>query len=537
LSDAIVSAREEAGIVPDPPQKESEIARRIRARGLAYGHAPPRIAAEIYEQCAPLFGTSKVKAFRLAYGIALSDVVAQMRALCEFDGKPTPKIGETLLSAYESSYKKPGPEYLHYLCGVYRVEPDDLGFQSPCVCGHDHAVPPAAEQANAAATESLDADPPAMEGSVVIPIPDNRMWAVTEPARMPHDPGGRYRAEDLGVADEGEEEVVLRRTLLQVLAGAGVALDGHFLGAVDKVRRRMDDTLVNASVSPTMLDQWEETTIGYGQQYMSTPPMRLLCDVLLDFSEVRRMTEQRQPLELQERLCKIAARLSGLSGIIMIDLGDHRLARSFFRTARTAADETGDRALRSWVAVREAMVPLYYGDPRESMAPIIEARALSQLVLRGRTDATGSAKRALARGRAVFGQLTKSQQADTAYGYTERQLFFHEGNTYTNLGDHRNGEETLHQAMTLYPSAEHLDRTLIQFDRAICRLNQGEPDEAIATARAAVLALPVEQCTEIVKHRARQLLTTATAQYGDLRSARDFRDVLAAPSTGSILEA
>ena len=37
----------------------------------------------------------------------------------------------------------------------------------------------------------------------------------------------------------------------------------------------------------------------------------------------------------------MAAQLSGLSGMIMINLGDHRLARSFFRTARTAADETG----------------------------------------------------------------------------------------------------------------------------------------------------------------------------------------------------
>ena len=39
--------------------------------------------------------------------------------------------------------------------------------------------------------------------------------------------------------------------------------------------------------------------------------MRLLCDVLLDLGDVRRMCEQRQPLDFAERLCRLAARLAG----------------------------------------------------------------------------------------------------------------------------------------------------------------------------------------------------------------------------------
>jgi tetratricopeptide (TPR) repeat protein len=364
--------------------------------------------------------------------------------------------------------------------------------------------------------------------------------------------GVQYRAEDPGGGCGEEEETVLRRTLLQILAGAGVALDGQILGAVDGVRRKMDDTLVNASVSPTMLDQWEETALGYGKQYTSTPPLRLLCDVLLDLSEVRRMCEQRQPIELQERLCRLAAQLSGLAGALMINLGDHRLSRSFFRTARTAADETGDRSLRSWVSVREALVPMYYGDPRESlhlarraqdlagrtpsaaaaMAPIVEARALGMLVKRGRTDAAGSAKRAIARGQAVFGQLGEEHVADTAFGYTERQLAFHIGDTYTNMGDHAHADEFLRRALTLYPSTSELDRTLIWLDRATCRLQKGEPEEALRTAKETVLALSPGQFTDIIAQRARQLVGAAVAKYGETSDTREFRAVLAAP-TGS----
>jgi tetratricopeptide (TPR) repeat protein len=528
-----------------PPRKEADIARRIRARGLALGHSPPEIAGEIHDECAPIHGTSRIKAHRFAQGVALSDVVAQVRALYEVEGKPTPKLGETLLSAYESGYKRPGPAYLHYLCKVYRVEPGDLGLQGPCVCGRTHG-PPGATRIDAAARE---ADVVLRPGTVVI---DHDHWTPQDLSSVPHIPGVNYRADDSDGGNGEEEEIVLRRTLLQLLAGAGVALDGQILGAVDGTRRKMDDTLVNASVSPTMLDQWEETANGYGQQYMSTPPLRLLCDVLLDFSEIRRMCEQRQPIELQERLCRLAAQLSGLSGVIMIDLGDHRLSRSFFRTARTAADETGDRALRSWVSVREALVPMYYGDPRESlhlarraqdlagrtpnvaaaMAPIVEARALGMLVKRGRSDAAGSAKRAMARGQAVFGRLGKDAVADTAFGYTERQLAFHMGDTHTNLGDHRSADESLRKALTLYPASEELDRTLIWLDRASCRLQEGEPEEALRTARETVLGLSTGHRTDIIMHRARQLVGTVVAQYGEINAAREFREALAAPPDG-----
>ncbi|GAA1547527.1 hypothetical protein GCM10009678_32640 [Actinomadura kijaniata] len=532
----------------DPPRKETDIARRIRAYGLARGRSPVEIAHEIHDQCGPLFGTSMVKAHRLAHGVALSDIVAQVRALFEVDGKPAPKLGETLLSAYESGYKRPGPEYLHYLCAVYRVEPDKLGYQSPCICGRGHAV--RLVDATAPLPEGPDrrgpGEPDALEGAVLVPGDRHRM-TVIEQQRGPD------RAEGPLSIDVGEEDIVLRRTLLQLLAGAGVALDGQFLGAVDNLRRKMDDTLVSATVSPTMLDQWEETTLGYGQQYQATPSLRMLCDVLLDFSEVRRMCDKRQPVELQERLCRIAAQLSGLSGLIMINLGDHRLARSFFRTARTAADETADRKLRAWVTVREALVPMYYGDPREAlhlarkaqdlagrtpsvaaaMAPAVEARALGMLALRGRGDAAPSARRALVRGRAVFDQLSRDDTGDLAFGFTDRQMTFYEGDTFTNLGDHRAGDEALSRALTLYAPTDRVDLTLVRLDRAACRLHAGHIDAALATAREAIEELPTEHRSDILVHRARQIGATVRAKYGDSPMLRDFYEALSGPSVTS----
>lgn len=306
--------------------RETELARQLRAKGLAVGQGSAHIAEMIYEKCNPQFGTTRIKGHRLAHGVALADVIEQIRALFERDGKSAPGIGETLLSAYESGLKRPGPEYLHYLCTAYRVEPVSLGYDGPCICGHGHKMP------GVVRGDLQDGKPDTSPGpgELLIQSISNASSVV----------GGE------------EDENVLRRTLLQLLAGSGIALDGQVLGSVESIRRRMDDTLVSATVSAAMLDQWEEATIGFGRQYMNTPPLRLLCDVLLEFSAVRKAMERRQPVDLQERLCRMAAQLSGLSGMIMINLGDHRLARSFFRTGRTAADETGDRALRAWVTAR-----------------------------------------------------------------------------------------------------------------------------------------------------------------------------------------
>ncbi len=65
------------------------------------------------DRCAPLAGTSRIRAYRLALGVSLADVVAQIRAWYASEGRPAPRFSETLLSAYESGQKSPGPEYLH----------------------------------------------------------------------------------------------------------------------------------------------------------------------------------------------------------------------------------------------------------------------------------------------------------------------------------------------------------------------------------------------------------------------------------------
>ncbi|MCC5577858.1 helix-turn-helix transcriptional regulator [Microtetraspora sp. AC03309] len=504
--------------------RETEIARQVRARGLATGRGLALIADEIHVACGPKFGTTKIKAHRLSNGIALADVIEQVRALFERDGKSVPGIGETLLSAYESGLKKPGPEYLHYLCSVYRVEPAALGYEGPCICGHGHGMP--------GTVRGCD-----FEEGIPDTSPNVRELWIQPDGGSPSADGGE------------EDENVLRRTLLKLLAGTGgVTLNDQVLGAVENIRRHMDETMASASVSPGMLDQWEQTTTGFGRQYMNTPPLRLLCDVLLEYSTVRKAMERRQPVDVQERLCRMTAQLSGLCGMIMIDLGDHRMARSFFRTGRTAADETGDRALRAWVTAREALVPLYYGDPREAltlakksrdmagqtpcaartMAPVVEARALAMMAgsTGAKKDVVDQAKRALTRARSAFAQMSSNDQEDPAFGYTERQLYFYQGDVLVKLGQTLEADLILEQALGKYSGEDLLDQTLIRFDRAQCRLIEGEVEEALDMGRSAIEAIEREYRTELVMRPAYDLLKAVQAKYGESPALASFRECL-----------
>jgi tetratricopeptide (TPR) repeat protein/transcriptional regulator with XRE-family HTH domain len=559
-------------VVPLSARRELALARQVRARELVIGTPVGGIAARIRSECEPAYGTTRIRAYRLALGITLADVVAQVKAWYEAEGRMAPRFGETLLSAYESGQKRPGTEYLHYLCSVYRADPQDLGYQGRCLCGGGHraADGPAgwtSPAATPAAITGLPGSPlRATEADTARERRRSRGPSLTSPdgtgASGRRAGAGAPRPEADGVpgvlaaarvtgpgtpaAAAEDDEDILRTALLRLQADAGAEADGTFFGAADRIRRRMDDALLAGRASAAVIDRWEEAAAGYARQYMTAPPLRLLCDTLLDFADIRRACAERQPVESAERLCRLAGRLAGLAGIIMINLGDPRLARSFFRTARSAADETEDRGLRAWVTAREALVPLYYGEPDEAfrlagsavdlagrqpcvagaMAQAVAARAAARMAGRGRRDALDQALRMLDRAHETLADLPEQDRADTAFGYTERQLFFYEGDTLVMLGDFQRAGRAFAQALRRYAAGEFLDRTLISLGQARCLLESGEPEQALGLSRDALLRRPREQRPPIVVRAAQQLGRAAAARHAGLPAVREYREAL-----------
>jgi tetratricopeptide (TPR) repeat protein len=132
------------------------------------------------------------------------------------------------------------------------------------------------------------------------------------------------------------------------------------------------------------------------------------------------------------------------------------------------------------------------------------------------------------RARDTLSELSPADTADTAFGYTERQLFFHEGDALVTLGDYQGATRAFAHALRLYSPAEFLDRALVMFGEARCLAEADEPEQALRLGRDTLVRLPPQHRTEIVLHAARGLGESVAARHVRLPALSAYRDALRA---------
>lgn len=454
----------------------------LRQQAAAEDWSAWRLAARIAHECQ----VSLLQAQRLARGWTLRQATS---AYVVAGGRLTMQQ----LSAWEVGRGRPGDVNLDGLCRLYETRPDRLGY------GRDYT--PAGHQGDG-----------------------------ETPSAVPR----RSSTGDV------PKEISDRRAILRGLfASAGVSLTGTVLDALGDVRRSLTDTL-GESLSETMMEQWERSAAEHGHSYQMSPPNQLLAESVLDFVEIQHHLARRQSTEYRRRLCHVTAQLAGTAGMALVALGEHREARAWFRTAQLAAEETGDRALRAWLLAREAVIPFYFGSPQAAAelaerarlvagssacataawAPALEARSLARV---GRTD---DARQAMHIAERAFARLSDDQKADTAYGYTERQLRWHIGSMHTVLGDTRRAQHALDQALTMYAPVEHLDRALIALDQAAGLIRVGEVATAAQVGVHTLESLPTAHRTGIVISRAREVAAAIPARAARMPLVGELRDAI-----------
>lgn len=321
-------------------------------------------------------------------------------------------------------------------------------------------------------------------------------------------------------------------------------LDVSSLSEMEFIRRRLADTLGTGTATEASLDDWERTTLGYGEASRWVDSRALLSSLMADFGDLERQLSTRQPTRSQRRLCRVAAQLAGLTSLVLTKLDAHGPARSWARTARLAADEAGDPAVRAWVEAQEAYA-LYYGGGSPGAA--VEAAHLAQRLSRGPSVGAALAAALEARAHGVMGHRDDSYRAlhrandalsnlhgasrsASAFGYNEAQLKFHEGNALTHLGEIDAAWTAQKQALALYP-VEDSDRVLVHLDRSIGLARSGDAEAAIVYATDALTDAPLEHRVGIVVVRTRQLVEELTRQRlsapvvnGDVRHLLELTD-------------
>ncbi|MDL4775749.1 helix-turn-helix domain-containing protein [Actinomadura xylanilytica] len=305
--------------------------------------------------------------------------------------------------------------------------------------------------------------------------------------------------------------------------------------------RRRFTAAFTAGVATAALDDWEATVQRYGRATRDRPAALLAADLTADLSDLHATLDICRSATALRSLSRITAHMSGLMCLTLIKLGDRQAFRGWARTARIAAAESGDSATLSWVLAEEAYGHYYAGDMAEAVHVATAAQdtagvgAVLAAALAARAHAAigdqAATTEAIGAAESLLERLDGSSVAESAFGYNEAQLRFHEGNAFTHLATHHLADTApaltaQDRALELYPAANFLDRALVHLDRAACLTTAGDSASGTEYALSTLQDLTDQQRQGIITARGHEILDALPTPQQALPSARDLRDLL-----------
>jgi len=476
--------------------------RSIQRRGHAEGWTEQQIAEAIRDHCA----VSLLRGHRLARGWTLEGVAAELRSIYARVWGTDSVLSHQRVSRWENGADMPNPKYLDTLCRLHRTRPDLLGF------GNDYSHEP--ERAGAPSTALHTGDDPEL------------------PARQ------RRPATGIGGGERG------RHVWIGRLLDSGAREDETslpLLKALKTVRARADTLLETQSVCAATVDRWESLVEDYGYRQLTTPLDVFLAEAVHDFAELQDILQQRQPLEFQQRLYRVTAQLAGLIGFDLMGIGALGESHAWYHTARLAANEIGDRALRAWLDACESLS--YFWDiplvgravslcqaaqvmagstptAAGAFAASIQARAFARLGRRNEAIA------AIRLAEAIYERLDPAETNGTRLGFSERRLRYDQQNALTRLGETKAAMEVQEHALRLPCGDSIIESTMIKLDLAGCLISENELDEGCRIARRALIEVPAGFETGVISLRAQEIAAISRARDSQLGSVRDLHEIV-----------
>ena len=313
---------------------------------------------------------------------------------------------------------------------------------------------------------------------------------------------------------------------------------------LERIRGSLSRTVSDGALTASAVGELEQSVLRYGLAARERPAGLLLGDLADDLAELQALMDRPRPLSTTLGLTRVAAQMCGLMCLTLIKLDRRSEFRKWARLARTTAQETSDPATIAWVLAQEAYGHYYAGDLSEALAVARAARdaaagvprvgavlaaALEARVLAARGDRTGC-RQALGLAEAGLQALPPGQVGESAFGYDEGQLRFHEGNAYTHLGEAAAAWSAQQRALELCGPADFMDRAFTRLDRASCLIGDGELEAGLAYALGSVSTLTDQQGAGIITVRAKALVDALPAtERRALPAAAELRERLQTP--------
>ncbi len=341
--------------------------------------------------------------------------------------------------------------------------------------------------------------------------------------------------ENTSAPDEDDME---RRVAMQLLAALSVGavippgtIDTIFVGVERATGDRVD------------LDDWERTVYEYGYLIARRPIGSLINDLTADVIATGHLLGRGHSPLIQAGLLRVSAGLSWMLATEFGATGDQRAARIAWRTARHAADASGDREMAVWVRAKEAGDAWWAGSSPRGVAHLVnEAVQIAQTapsygLMRAHTVRAwlaaergddGGARAALRDFVQTFERLpegTPLHNDPAASGLAEAYVRWHEAHVYALIGDDR-ATATIEQAFALYPPDASGQVALLRLIQAVDLVRQREIDEGLghALAYSAGRTAPVSTAG---RHLAGRVISALPDKARELPAARELRALTA----------
>jgi transcriptional regulator with XRE-family HTH domain len=329
--------------------------------------------------------------------------------------------------------------------------------------------------------------------------------------------------------EEGHD--VRRRHFIRTLTG--LALSTPPLVGLEILRQGLGHAIGNDR------DQWNRITADYAQSYYTTPP-DVLCERLgVDIGILQQLLAS---CPNDRDLARAAANQSMVLAITLTSVGQTWMARRWWRTARDAADKSGDLGVRVMTRSQEAVKGLYDGSPLSSVltladetmtlagrrvcpgvAGVIAGRAQA-LAISGRREEAADAVRAV---EAITAKMPATDLADESmFGWPEHRLRHTESFVYTEIGDTKRAMVAQDIALRLYPDSHAGNRAMVQMHRASCLIQSRHVGDGVRYATDVLDALPVERHDQLLYEVARRVVAVVPHEENRRPECDDLRDRL-----------
>ncbi|WP_067461112.1 helix-turn-helix domain-containing protein [Actinomadura macra] len=327
-----------------------------------------------------------------------------------------------------------------------------------------------------------------------------------------------------------------RRAALQLLTTIGVSVG---MSAAAPLHRRLTDLVLTSA--PHDLGDWHLACIDHLHALRTRPASLALEDLVTDLLALSQQLDTAEAGDLTE-LQRVQAALAMLHAHMSNRLGDHGSAIRWWRTARSAADSTGDLDLRLMIRCEEAKVGLYGQRDLETVLALV--RQTEHLA----GDAPSFWKADLAGTRAkaftILGQhdqAMKALQVNVDYGgpdtppsilpnlWVEDQPRFAQSWVYAAAGNEQDADQARDQVLAIARrrGGDTPYETNVRLHEAMCTIVKGGTDRGMKQAAQILDGIPADRRTQMTTAMGHFVLRAVPLDQQLRPTVREFRGVLA----------